>query len=275
MAFKKTRSLFENIMVSFNKKTLLQIGNILTPIICFTILGILSIGQGDFTNIFESESESLIDPIDFTFAIWGPIFLFLIIFLVYQARGIFKPIEEKPELEFVDQVSIYFMLSTVLTSLWYIFWIYRIIWLSTLSMIFYLISLIIGYLRLNLNLRERSNMEKVAIYIPWSMYTAWITAATIVSITTFFESIGFNDPAFLFSDEYWGVIILVVTLIIYTAVLLTRNDFVYGGVGIWVLIGIISQRLVSPVLVWEVLITAIIGLVLLIITIIYQAIKNE
>jgi hypothetical protein len=262
-------------MVSINKRTILQIGNILVPIVCFTILGIISIGQGDFTNIFESESESLIDPIDFTFAIWGPIFLFLIIFLVYQARGIYKKPEEKPELEYVNQVSIYFMLSTIMTSLWYIFWIYEIIWLSTLSMIFYLISLVIGYLRLEINLVERSNIQKAAIYIPWSLYTAWITAATIVSITTFFENIGFNNPTFIMSDVYWAVIILLVALIIYTAAILTREDYIYGGVGIWVLIGVISQRLVASVLVWEVVITAIIGIVVLVISIIYKTIQKN
>ncbi|TFF93482.1 MAG: hypothetical protein EU543_03525 [Promethearchaeota archaeon] len=262
-------------IVSFSKKTILQIANILIPIICFAILGILSIGQGNFTDIFETEgAESLIDPVDFTFAIWGPIFLFLIIFLIYQARGILKSPEEKAEMEFIDQVSIYFILSTIFTSLWYIFWIYQIIWLSTLSMILYLVSLVIGYLRLKINLLERSNIEKVAIYIPWSMYTAWITAATIVSITTFFESIGFNEPIFLLPDAYWAVIVLLIALIIYVSVLLTRNDYIYAGVGIWVLIGILSQRLISTEFVIEVVVTSIIGIIALSIAIVYQAIKN-
>ncbi|MFO7795914.1 MAG: hypothetical protein ACQERB_05085 [Promethearchaeati archaeon] len=264
-------------MVSFSKKTrILQIANILIPIICFAILGVLSIGQGNFTDIFESGgAESLIDPIDFTFAIWGPIFLFLIIFLIYQARGILKSSEERSEMEFVDQISIYFILSTIMTSLWYIFWIYQIIWLSTLSMILYLVSLVIGYLRLKINLIERSNIEKVVIYIPWSMYTAWITAATIVSITTFFESIGFNNPVFLISDAYWAIIVLLVALGIYIGVLLTRNDYIFAGVGIWVLLGILFQRLISPEFVIEVVITSIIGIIVLCVAIIYEAVRKH
>lgn len=262
-------------MASINKKVILQIGNILTPIICFSILSILSIGQGDYNEIFQPEgNESLIDPIGFTFAIWGPIFLFLFIFLVYQARDIFKSGDKKLEMEFVKQVSIYFMLSTVMTSLWYYFWLIRIIWLSTIFMIFYLISLIMGYLRLKINLVERNNIEKVAIVIPWSMYTAWVTAATIVSITTFFESIGFNDPTFLIPDSYWAIIVLLVALVIYTAVLLTRDDYVFAGVGIWVLLGILFQRLASPEFVLEVVITAIIGICVLIGAIIYKFFKK-
>jgi len=263
-------------MESSSKKTILQIANILTPIISFIILGIFSIGQGDYSDIFESGGEeSLIDPIGFTFAIWGPIFLFLIIFLIYQTKGILKSSEEKAEMEFLDQVSIYFILSTIFTSLWYIFWIYRIIWLSTLSMIFYLISLVIGYLRLNINKVKRSSIEKVSIYIPWSLYTAWITAATIISITTFFESIGFNNPAFLFSDAYWAVIVLLVALTIYVGALLIRNDYIYALVGIWVLIGILAQRLISTEFVIEVVVTSVIGIIILCVSIIYQAIRKH
>lgn len=263
-------------MVSFDKKTILQIGNILTPIVCFSILSLLSIGQGDYNQIFQpAGNESLIDPIDFAFAIWGPIFLFLFIFLVYQARDLFKSPDEKRDMEFVEQVSVYFMLSTVMTTFWYVFWLYRIIWAATTFMILYLISLVAGYMRLKINLIERSTIEKVAIIIPWSMYTAWVTTATIVSITTFFVSIGFNDPAFLIPDAYWAVIVLLVALIIYTAVLLTRDDYIFAGVGIWALLGILFKRVFASELVLEVIITVIIGIFVLLVAILYQAVTKD
>ncbi|MGV9199481.1 MAG: hypothetical protein ACOC4M_11765 [Promethearchaeia archaeon] len=239
-------------------------------------MGIISMGQGDFTEIFAGEGkESLIDPIGFAFGIWGPIFLFLFFFLVYQAQGLFKDSKKETVGEVIEQVSIFFILSTIMTSLWYLFWIYQIIWLSTLSMILYLVSLVIGYLRLKINLIERSTIEKVAVVIPWSLYTSWATAATIVSITTFMQSIGFNDPKFILSDTYWAVIVLLVTLVIYASVLLTRNDYIFGGVGIWVLFGILFQRLTSSELVIEVLVTAIIGIIVLGATILYQLIKMK
>ncbi|TFF86854.1 MAG: hypothetical protein EU551_00290 [Promethearchaeota archaeon] len=261
-------------MVSFNKKTILVIANILTPIICTVILGILSIGQGDYNEIFTPAGyESLIDPISYTFAIWGPIFLLLFVFLFYQLWCLFKKSNKESELKFIDQVSIYFIISTIMTSLWYIFWVYRIIWAATISMVLYLASLLIGYLRLKINLVERSKIEKIAIYVPWSMYTAWVTAATIVSITTFMVSIGFNNPPIL-PDAYWGVIVLLVALIVYAGVLLTRNDYVFAGVGIWTLFGIMAERLAASVIVWEIVITTIIGFIVLSAAIIYKVIRR-
>jgi hypothetical protein len=261
-------------MVSINKKTILVIANILTPIICTIILGILSIGQGDYNEIFTPTGyESLIDPISFTFAIWGPIFLFLFVFLFYQLWCLFKKSDKESELKFIDQVSVYFILSTILTSLWYISWVYRIIWVATIFMVLYLVSLVIGYLRLKINRVERSKIEKIAIYIPWSMYTAWVTAATIVSITTFMVSIGFNNPPII-PDAYWGVIVLLIALIIYAGVLLTRNDYIFGAVGIWTLIGIMAERLAASVISWEIIITTIIGFVVLSAAIIYKIIRR-
>jgi len=262
------------IMASLKKK-ILVIANILTPIFCFSILSILSRGQGDYNQIFKPRGiESLIDPISFTFAIWGPIFLLLFIFLAYQVRGLFKSSYILSEMKFIDQVSVYFILSTIMTSFWYIAWLYRIIWLSTMFMVLYLISLVIGYIRLKINRVERSKTEKLVVIAPWSMYTAWITAATIVSITTFFVSIGFNDPPFLLSDTYWAVLVLLVALTIYITVLITRNDRIFAGIGIWVLLGILFERLTTSNLIMEIIITTIIGIIVLSIAIIYQTVRK-
>jgi hypothetical protein len=263
-------------MVKFNKRAILIIGNVLIPVICIVILGLLSTGQGDYTEIFEPAGvESLIEPANFTFAIWGPIFLLLIVFVGYQLRALFKGFTNDAKTEYVEQVSVYFILSTIFTSFWYGFWLYRIIWAATIFMVLYLASLIVGYLRLKINLVDRSRMEKIAISVPWSIYSAWVTAATILSITTFLVSVGFNTPPFLLTDAYWAVIILIVALVIYVATLLIRNDYGFATVGIWTLLGILFERFFAPILVLEVIITAIVGIIALSIAIIYQAMRNR
>jgi len=258
------------------KKLILQIANILTPILVFIVISLLSFFQADFAQPFTSEAtESLIDPIGFAFAIWGPIFFFLAIFYFYQARDIFKSAENKIDMPYVHQVSVFFILSVIMPTLWYIFWAYQIIWLSTLFMILYLISLLMAYLRLNINLVERPKVEKIAIVVPWSMHTAWVTAATIISIKTFLMSINFNNPPLLFSDTYWAVIVLLITLGIYSAVLLTRKDYIYAGVGIWVLFGILIKRLTTSPLAIEIMIISIIGIIVLVIAILYQFYRTK
>ncbi|MBD3195299.1 MAG: hypothetical protein GF317_09605 [Candidatus Lokiarchaeota archaeon] len=261
-------------MESNTKKVMLQVANIIGPILIFIILSLLSLGQGDFREIFEpAGNESLIDPINFAFAIWGPIFLFLIIYLIYQARDIFKKPEDKIKMPYVFQIGPFFILSTLMASLWYLIWLYRIIWLATLCMVVYLIFLVAAYLRLDINLKQRTTLEKITVYVSWSMYTAWVTAATIVSITTLMVSSGFNNPP-LIPDAIWGIIVLLVALFIYTLVLIMRNDVVFAGVGIWVLFGILMERLLAPILVIEIIITCIIGIIILSVAIIYQIVRK-
>ncbi|MBD3230800.1 MAG: hypothetical protein GF329_21665 [Candidatus Lokiarchaeota archaeon] len=233
-------------------------------------MSIVSIGQGDYNEIFRpTGNESLIDPIGFTFAIWGPIFLLLLVFLIYQVRDLLRKSEKENDMSYIDQVSIFFVLSTIMTSYWYLFWVLRIIWLATIFMVLYLVSLLFGYIRLKINLTERTNIEKIAIMAPWSMYTAWVTSATIVSITTFLVSIGFNSPP-LISDTYWAIIVLLIALVIFIMVLWTRNDYIYAGVGIWTLIGIMMQRLTAAIIIWEIILTAIIGICVLSVAIILK-----
>lgn len=253
------------------KNKILVVANILIPIVCFGILSFLSANQGDYNEIFQPTGvESLIDPSSYTFSIWGPIFFLLSIFLVHQARSLFKKEHTQSDMAFVNEVSIYFVLSTVLTSFWFVAWLNRVIGLATIFMVFYLVSLVIGYLRLDINHVNRPRIEKLAVVTPWSMYTGWVTTATIVSVTTFLVSTGFNDPPFIFSDIYWAVLVLLVALAIYLAVLITRNDKVFAGVGIWALAGILIEQLTASVLVPEIVLTIIIGIIVLTIAIVYQ-----
>lgn len=267
------RELNQNNM-KFSKK-FFQIGNLLTPIIMFLILALISLGQGNFGQMFDqSGAESLIDPVNFAFGIWGVIFLFMFIFLIFQSRDLFKSRENKLEMPYVQEINFTFILSTIMAGLWYITWSYKIYWLATMCMIIYLVALIIGYLRLDINRKERPRKEKIAIVIPWSLYMGWVTAATIVSITTFLVRIGFNTPP-IFPESVWAVLILIVTGIIYLSVLITRDDYIFAGVGIWTLFGIVAERLTASVLVFEVIITAVAGIVLLAGGMIYKFTNNH
>ncbi|TXT65799.1 MAG: conserved membrane protein of unknown function [Promethearchaeota archaeon] len=253
------------------RKLLLQIANLLTPIPIFVVTSLISLLVPNFGQPFDSEGyESLIDPSGFAFAIWFPIFIFLGIFYFYQARDLFKSDEDKIEMSFIHQISIFFILSTIMPALWYLFWGFQVVWLSTLFMILYLVVLLMGYLRLEINLVERSRIEKIAIVVPWSMHTAWITAATIISVKTFFISISFNNPPFLFPENVWAILILLVALAIYTAVVITRKDYIFGAVGIWVLFAILAERLTAPTLVLEIVIVCIIGIGILTLALIYM-----
>ena len=91
------------------KKALLQIGNLITPIACFVVIGFSNL---DFSTVFNSSAyPNLINPAPITFAIWGPIFIFQGLFYFYQARDLLKSPENKIDMPFIHEVSIFFMLS--------------------------------------------------------------------------------------------------------------------------------------------------------------------
>ena len=95
-------------------------------------------------------------------------------------------------------------------------------------------------LALKINKKERSLKEHAYITVGWSMYAGWITAATFVNVTTAVVSSGF-DPAPL-GEANWTIIVLLIALVIYLMVLITRNDFIFASVGLWAVIGIIIER---------------------------------
>jgi hypothetical protein len=94
------------------------------------------------------------------------------------------------------------------------------------------------------------------------MLTGWVTVATIVNTTTGFVSLGFN-PAPL-GEAGWSILILGVVLIIYLLVLFTRNDYVFAGVGLWAILGILIERL-DPLNIPqpEIILVCIVGAILL------------
>jgi hypothetical protein len=226
-----------------SKKTLLQIGNLLTPIICALAIGISGL---DFSSTVISDTgyPKILNPAAFTFAIWGPIFIFQFMFYFYQARDLFKSRENKIEMPYVHEVSVFFMLSWISTTGWYILWGLGLVWPAIGAMFAYLLTSLGAYLRLGINLRTRSLKEHLFVTVAWSLLAGWVTVAAIVNTTTGFVYSGF-DPGII-GETGWTSIVLLMALGIYLLVLVRRNDFVFAGVGLWAIVGVIAD-LLDPV----------------------------
>lgn len=230
-------------MEELSKKTLLQIGNLLTPIICALAIGISGL---DFSSTVISDTgyPKILNPAAFTFAIWGPIFIFQFMFYFYQARDLFKSRENKIEMPYVHEVSVFFMLSWISTTGWYILWGLGLVWPAIGAMFAYLLTSLGAYLRLGINLRTRSLKEHLFVTVAWSLLAGWVTVAAIVNTTTGFVYSGF-DPGII-GETGWTSIVLLMALGIYLLVLVRRNDFVFAGVGLWAIVGVIAD-LLDPV----------------------------
>ncbi|NIQ04553.1 MAG: hypothetical protein GWO20_02120 [Candidatus Korarchaeota archaeon] len=102
-------------MERINKKRIFQLGNLVVPLLISVISTLFSVNGGsDWQETFSpAEYEKLLGPAGFTFAMWGPIFIFLGVFVLYQARDLFKSASEQLEMPYVFHVNGFFMLSVV------------------------------------------------------------------------------------------------------------------------------------------------------------------
>ncbi|MBN2443214.1 MAG: tryptophan-rich sensory protein [Spirochaetales bacterium] len=222
------------------QKRLLQSTNIiffLGTIVVNGLANALPIG-GISTGALSDSYPNLFVPAGITFAIWGLIYLFLLGFIIYQARDILKK-EQKPDSS-LHSIGPFFILSCAANICWIFVWHYRIVWLSIIFMFAILGCLLSIYLRLDIGKSKSSLMEKVFYDIPFSIYLGWITVATIANITAFLVTIGWNG--FGIPENIWTIVMIGAAAVITLLVLFTRKDIAYALVIIWALGGIIIKR---------------------------------
>lgn len=225
-----------------NKKLqFLQIGNIIGVILTIIVNGlanILPIG-GKYTAELSDNIPNLFVPAGITFAIWGIIYVLIILFAIFLAKDLFK--KEKTTKPFLEKISYFFILTCLVNIIWIFLWHYEQIILSLLAMLLLFISLLLIYLRLNIGLEKVTLKEKLFVHVPISVYLGWITVATIANVTAVLVTIGWDG--FGVSEELWTIIVLIVATIITILVITKRKDFAYSAVIIWALIGIYLKRI--------------------------------
>jgi len=137
-------------MIKGKRRELLQILNIVAYItmIIFNALSGTGVFNGRTIGGNSDTYPNLFTPAGITFSIWSVIYLFLLIYVFYQARDVFKT--QKEDMPYFEQISIFFILSCLFNILWLIVWLYEFILLSLIVMLLLLFSLIVIYLRLNI-----------------------------------------------------------------------------------------------------------------------------
>ncbi|WP_034551507.1 hypothetical protein [Carnobacterium funditum] len=194
-----------------------------------TILPINGMTTGEISDSYPN----LFAPAGVTFSIWGVIYVFLLLYSLYQF-GIFQGKEDSYKEKLFKQIGILFSVSSVLNTIWIFTWHYGMIGLSVPIMLGILILLII----IN-NMTKNADLplkDYVLIRFPFSIYLGWITVATIANITTLLVKIGFKG--FGISETIWTIAILLIGLIIASLAIIKNKDIAYGLVVIWAYIGI-------------------------------------
>ncbi len=187
-----------------------------------------------FNNMTQQELSAanpvLITPAPYVFSIWGLIYLALIAFVVYQALPQFR---ENPA---VKAVGILFAVSCVFNVLWLILWHYQNIGWSFIIILLFLATLVVIYLRLGAVTAIKNSYDRVLVKYPFSLYLAWLSAATIVNFNVWLYSIGWLGTGT--GAVFFTVLMLIIAALLALAVFYLRQDYIYAAVFVWALIGI-------------------------------------
>ena len=222
-----------------NKNLIFAIGNSLAVI--FTIIvnalaNILPINN-KYTGDLSDAIPNLFVPSGLTFAIWGVIYVLLIVFMIYQLNAVFK----KEKTDFIEKISIYFMLASLANIVWIFLWHYEQVVLSLLPMLLLFFSLLMIYQRLEIGLNKTALKEKLAMQVPISVYIGWITVATIANVTGALVKLQVGD--LLLGESIWTILVIAVATLITILIILRRKDFAYSLVVVWAFLGIILKRI--------------------------------
>jgi benzodiazapine receptor len=194
--------------------------------------------NGVQTGVLSDEIPNLFVPAGLTFSIWGVIYIFLLLFTLTQARGLFSAKGEAPA--FVGKVGWLMVLSSAANIGWLLLWHWRQVGFSQLAMLALLASLIAISLRFGAAQGSATPAERWFARIPFSVYLGWITVATIANATALLVKAGWNG--FGLAPEVWTVAVIVVAVLITLVVLATRRDAAYALVVTWALAGIALKR---------------------------------
>jgi len=228
---------------------------------------------GKTTGEVSGLYENLFAPAGFTFSIWGVIYLLLIIFMVYQSKGLFKPVNSTRTPSFYHRIGYWFFISCLANSVWIFAWHHEVIWLSMVLMIVLLISLLKIYTRLGIGHRIVNHTERYLVHLPFSIYLSWISVATIANAAVLLVSIGWNG--FDIHPEIWTSIMILVAAAITTTILITRKDLFFSLVILWAFFGIFVKRLTTdPQQSLAIMLSLATGGFIIVAVIIFQSVKR-
>ncbi len=217
-------------------KKILQIANSLALGSTIFINYLSNTGLMNNTTIGEvSDSyKSLFTPAGYTFAIWGIIYLLLIVFAIYQGRSLFT--NKITENSFIEKTGWWFIISCVFNSLWIFAWIYEYTGLSCVFIFLLLVSLYKIVWNNRMSLDDERFPVIAFVWWPFVIYSGWVTVASIANVSTYLVKVEWDGLGL--SQITWTLIMISIAVLINLVMTWKRNMRGFALVGAWALIGI-------------------------------------
>lgn len=180
----------------------------------------------------SAQSPSLFTPPDFTFAIWG------IIFLAMLAYGIYQALPSNITNNRLRRIGWWTAIAMALNISWMLQVVATGLTIFSVFIIFTMLAaLLIAFFSLYRD-NQPSRIEQAVVIFPVSIFAAWITVASLASIPTWL----FNAGGFSLKPLPGGVWVAALAIIagVIATVIMWRNkgNSYYAAVFVWALAGI-------------------------------------
>lgn len=187
--------------------------------------------NGNQMGELSDSINSLFTPAGYAFSIWGIIYLGLLINAIWYLIQAFK----NQFSDTLDQQGLWLTLANVASGFWLWFWLHEQFLISTFFMLAILISLMIVIVRLDMERAHASAKIIGFVWWPISLYSGWITVATVTNIAAYLKTENFS---FLFSEETWTILLILITTALFLYFLYSRYMREFNAVAVWALIAI-------------------------------------
>jgi hypothetical protein len=181
---------------------------------------------------------SLFTPAGFTFSIWGVIYLALLVFVIYQA------LPSQRQNASIARLHVPFKINCASNAIWLYVWHHDMVLLSLLIMFVILATLVTIYRRLYAQIDLASIAEHVALHLPFSLYTGWVTVATIANATILQNAYGADE--LLLTSVSWTLLKLALAGAIAATMVIRYGDAVFVLVVAWAAYGISVMQSPTP-----------------------------
>ena len=255
------------------KNILLVAGNSLSIIATIVVnaLAVILPLNGKTTQELSDNIPNLFVPAGITFSIWGIIYAFLIIFMIYQILSLRK--KQPYDTGYIEKIGGWFILASLANITWIFLWHYELVAFSLLAMLVLFFSLLAIYLKLGIGLSITTLKEKLAVHVTISIYLGWITVATIANVSAVLVTQ--NVGELLLGQTTWTILVIAVATLISALILIRRKDIAYNLVIIWALLGIAIKRSSSDPIYgtqMNIVITTAIAILIIIIVMLYKVV---
>lgn len=181
-------------------------------------------------------------PAGYAFSIWGIIYTLLAFYTVYQALPEKWAANRNNDLIY-NKIGYIYPVNLIFNGLWLVVFGQNAVWSFGVGLAVIIGMLVTQIYVMRLTTRNKVNTwEFITLRCGFTIYSGWVTAATILNVTFFLKSLGLkNDEADKdagISEDTWSVIILWVALCVYILASFFERNPLYALVYIWVLVGI-------------------------------------